>query len=62
MTSSETVSTETLQQHYGWWRWRIERDSSNRLVRLWALIGDSSLPDDTKVRLADVAWAMGASL
>jgi hypothetical protein len=54
------VSAKTLQEHYGIWRWKIERESSNRLVQLWARIGESSLPDDTKVRLADVAWALGA--
>jgi hypothetical protein len=56
----ETVSFETTRQHYGVWRWAIERSASARLVRLWAEINDSSLPDDTKVRLADVAWALGA--
>lgn len=60
VNSGELVSTETLQQHYGWWRWRIERESSNRLVMVWQEIAASALPEDTKVRLADVAWALGA--
>ena len=54
------VSFTTLQEHYGIWRWRIERDSSNQLVKLWSDIGASGLQDDAKVRLANVAWALGA--
>jgi hypothetical protein len=58
--SGETFNFETGQKHYEIYRWKIERPSSNNLVRLWAEIGDASLPDDTKVRLADVAWALGS--
>jgi hypothetical protein len=54
----EMVSLATVRDHYGVWRWRIERDSSNRLVEAWAKIGASALPDDTTVRLANVAWAV----
>ena len=57
---SETVSLATVRDHYGVWRWRIERDSSNRLVKAWAEIDASGLADDTKVRLANVAWAIAA--
>jgi hypothetical protein len=58
--SEPRVSFETLREHYGIWRWRIERDSSNRLVKLWVKIGASSLDDDTKVGLANVAWAVAS--
>jgi hypothetical protein len=54
------VSLKTVQEHYGIWRWRIEKDSSNELVKIWSDIDGSGLPDDTKVRLANVAWALGA--
>jgi hypothetical protein len=55
--SESRVSFETLREHYGIWRWRIERDSSNRFVQLWANIGASSLDNDTKVSVANVALA-----
>jgi len=58
--SADMVSLETVRDHYGVWRWRIERDSSNQLVKLWSDIDASGLPDDTKVRLANVAWALAA--
>jgi hypothetical protein len=58
--SESRLSFETLREHYGIWRWRIERDSSNRLVELWAKIGASSLDNDTKVGLANVAWALAS--
>jgi hypothetical protein len=57
---AEMVSFETVQHHYGIWRWRIELESSNRLVRVWSEIDASGLADDTKVRLANVAWAVAA--
>jgi hypothetical protein len=57
---AEMVSLATVRDPYGVWRWRIERDSSNRLVEAWAKIGASALPDDTTVRLANVAWAVAA--
>lgn len=57
---AETVSLATVRDHYGVWRWRIERDSSNRLVKAWTEIDASGLADDTKVRLANVAWAVAA--
>jgi hypothetical protein len=57
---SETVSTQTLREHYGFWRWQVERASSNRLVKLWAGIGSSSLDHAAKVSLANVAWALAA--
>ena len=55
-----TVSLATVRDHYAVWRWRIERDSSNRLVKAWAEIDASGLAGDTKVRLANVAWAVAA--
>jgi hypothetical protein len=55
--SESRVSFETLREHYGIWRWRIERDSSNRFVQLWAKIAASSLDNDTKVSVANVALA-----
>jgi hypothetical protein len=58
--SESRVSTETLREHYGIWRWRIERDSSNRLVQLWVKIGASNLDNDTKVDLVNVAWALAS--
>lgn len=57
---AEMVSFEMAQERYGIWRWRIERDSSNRLVKLWSEIDVFGLPEDTKVRLANVAWALAA--
>ena len=57
---AETVRLATVRDHYGVWRWRIERDSSNRLVNAWAEIDAAGLADDTKVRLANVAWAAAA--
>lgn len=54
------VSFQTAREYYGIWRWKIERESSNRLVGLWAEIGASSLDDDTKVKLANVAWAVAS--
>ena len=52
---AEMVSSQTLREHYGFWRWRLERESSNRLVELWADIGSSSLDHAAKVSLANVA-------
>jgi hypothetical protein len=57
---AETVSLQTAREHYGIWRWKIERDSSNRLGKLWAEIGASSLDDDTKIGLGNVAWALAS--
>ncbi|HEU4422393.1 MAG TPA: hypothetical protein VFR67_07610, partial [Pilimelia sp.] len=57
---AEMVSFQTTREYYGIWRWKIERESSNRLVALWAAIGASKLDDDTKVRLANVAWALAS--
>lgn len=57
---AEMVSFETVQEHYGIWRWRVEKDSSNQLVELWSKIDASGLADDTKVRMANVAWALAA--
>jgi hypothetical protein len=47
---AEMVSFEMVQEHYGIWRWRIERDLSNRLVKLWSGTGASGLPEETMVR------------
>ena len=55
-----TVSFQTTREHYGVWRWKIERQSSNRLVKLWAEIGSSSLDDAAKVSLVNVAWALAS--
>jgi hypothetical protein len=57
---AEMASFETAREHYGIWRWKIERDSSNRLVRLWAEIDGSSLDNDTKIALANVGWALAS--
>jgi hypothetical protein len=54
------VSTQTLREHYGFWRWRLERESSTRLVELWAKIGSSSLDHAAKVSLTNVAWALAS--
>jgi hypothetical protein len=54
------VSTQTLREHYGFWRWQVERASSNRLVGLWTKIGSSSLDHAAKVSLANIAWALAA--
>jgi hypothetical protein len=56
-----TVSFQTTREYYGVWRWKIERQSSNRLVKLWAEIGSSSLDDAAKVSLVNVAWALASS-
>jgi hypothetical protein len=57
---SEMVSTQTLREHYGFWRWQVERASSSRLVGLWAKIGSASLDHAAKVSLANVAWALAS--
>jgi hypothetical protein len=57
---SETVSTQTLREHYGFWRWRLERESSNHFVKLWAEIGSSNLDHAAKVSLTNVAWALAS--
>jgi hypothetical protein len=54
------VSFQTTREYYGVWRWKIERQSSNRLVKLWAEIGSSSLDDAAKVSLVNVAWALAS--
>ena len=54
------VSFETIREYYGIWRWKIERQSSNRLAKLWTQIGSSSLDDAAKVSLANVAWALAS--
>ena len=55
-----TVSFQTTREFCGVWRWKIERQSSNRLVKLWAEIGSSSLDDAAKVSLVNVAWALAS--
>jgi hypothetical protein len=55
-----TVSFQTTREHYGVWRWKIERQSSNRLVKLWAEIGSSNLDDSAKLSLTNVAWALAS--
>lgn len=56
---AETVSFQTAREHYGIWRWRIERESSNRLAKLWAEIGASSLDNGTQVELANGRLGLG---
>jgi hypothetical protein len=56
----ESVSTETLQDHYQVWRWRLELESSQRFVELWKEIGASNLGDIEKLVLVDVAWALAS--
>jgi hypothetical protein len=55
-----SVSFETTREYYGIWRWKIERQSSNRLVKLWTQIGSSGLDDAAKVSLVNVAWALAS--
>ena len=54
----ETVSLQTVREHYGIWRWKIERESSNKIVKIWAEIAASSIDNGTKTELANVAWAL----
>jgi hypothetical protein len=54
------VSLETVREHYGIWRWKIERESSKKFVETWAKINAASIGDDVKLDLADVAWALAA--
>jgi hypothetical protein len=56
----EAVSFQTTRVHYGIWRWKLERESSNRLVKLWMEIEASGLDNDAKVELANVAWALAS--
>jgi hypothetical protein len=56
----EQVSLATIRDDYEIWRWRVELDPSRAFVDLWAAIGASNHDQDTKVRLADVVWALSA--
>ncbi len=56
----ETVSLQTVREHYGIWRWKIERESSNKIVKIWAEIAASSIDNGTKTELANVAWALAS--
>jgi hypothetical protein len=56
----EMVSSQTVREHYGIWRWKIERESSNKLVKVWAEIAASSIDNGTKTELANVAWALAS--
>lgn len=56
----EMIPLEMVREHYGIWRWKIERESSSRLVKIWAEIAASSIDDGTKTELANVAWALAS--
>ncbi len=56
----ETVSIETLQDHYQVWRWRLELESSQRFVELWKEIAASYLRGGEKSALVSVAWALAS--
>jgi hypothetical protein len=58
--SDETVSLQTAREHHRVWRWRLEVEPAQRFENAWVEIAASSLPDDAKIRLADVAWAASA--
>jgi hypothetical protein len=56
----EGVPLETVRDHYELWRWRLERETSMRLVDAWVRVGASSLHAGTKERLMHVAWALAS--
>jgi hypothetical protein len=41
---AEMVSFETVMEHYGIWRWRMELEPASRLVDAWSAISASTLP------------------
>lgn len=59
-TRESMVSFETVRQHYGIWRWKLERESSNRLVRLWTTVSRAAISPLTKFELMNVAWALAS--
>ena len=54
------VSVATLAEHYGQYRWTLERDSAGRFAGLWGQIGASSLQDRDKGTLTNVIWALAS--
>jgi hypothetical protein len=54
------VSVATLAEHYGQYRWTLERDSARRFAGLWAQISASSLQDRDKKTLTNVIWALAS--
>jgi hypothetical protein len=54
-----TVSFQTTREYYGVWRWKIQRQSSNRLVKLWLRSARRAL-NAAKVSLVNLAWALAS--
>lgn len=58
--SPESVSFETVRTHHGIWRWKLEREASNKLVKSWQAVHDSDLHSEAKTALMNVAWSLAA--
>ncbi|WP_157743307.1 hypothetical protein [Micromonospora coriariae] len=56
----QVTSFEESFRQYSVYKWKIERESNQRLVKLWSEIGTSNQDDGVKLILTDVAWAVGA--
>ncbi len=52
------VSFETVRTHHGIWRWKLEREASQRLVTSWRAVQGSGLHPESKVRLMNAAWSL----
>lgn len=60
VVAEETVSFETVRTHHGIWRWKMERESSQRLVRSWRAVAAAHLHSETKTQLMNVAWSLAS--
>lgn len=56
--AGEYVSFETVRTHHAIWRWKLERDASDRLVKSWQTIHESALHRDAKTPLMNVSWSL----
>lgn len=56
--AAEYVSFETVRTYHGIWRWKLERDASNRLVKSWQTVHGSELHPEAKTRLMNVSWSL----
>jgi hypothetical protein len=56
--NDDRISVETLFDHFGMYRWKIQRESSMRFVDPWSQVSHSQCDDPTKIRLVNVLWAL----
>lgn len=56
--SADHVSLETVRTHHGVWRWKLERDASNRLVKSWQSVHGSDLHTEAKTRRMNVSLSL----